>query len=141
MKITTGLAALTALCAIATPAAAKPKSPKADSRPPFSAQDLVTLPRLGGAAVSPDGAIAVYPLTETDPASLKRTTTLFVRGLSDKRAMPIRLDLGGTAGSPAFGDDGWLYFLSDRGAGRADQVWRARRPQRRGQRDRPGHRA
>ena len=68
MRTITGLAALAALSAIATPAAAaNPKAPKADNRPPFSAQDLVTLPRLGAAAVSADGALAVYPLTETEP--------------------------------------------------------------------------
>ncbi len=126
MKTSTGLAALTALCAIATPVAAKTKAPRADARAPFSAQDLVTLPRLAGAAVSPDGAIAVYPLTETDPATYKRTTSLMLRGLNDTRAMSRKIDLGGSAGSPAFGDDGWLYFLSDRGEGGADQVWRAR---------------
>ncbi|GGE04091.1 prolyl oligopeptidase [Tsuneonella deserti] len=126
MKKTTGLAALAALCAIASPAAAKPKAARADARAPFSAQDLVTLPRLGGAAVSGDGTMAVYPVTETDPASFKRSTALFVRSLADAKAMPRRIDLGGTASSPAFGDDGWLYFLSDRGEGGSDQVWRAR---------------
>ena len=125
MKITAGLAALTALCALTTPASAKTKA-KPDVRAPFSAQDLVTLPRLGGAAVSADGSLAIFPLTETDPVSIKRTTSLYLRSLTDSRSMPTRLDLGGSAGSPAFGDDGWLYFLSDRGEGGSDQVWRAR---------------
>ena len=126
MKITTGFVALAALCALPSPAAAKPKAPKPDSRAAMSAQDLVTLPRLGGAAVSGDGSLAVYPITVTDPASYKRTTALYLRSLSDKRGAPVKLDLGGTASSPAFADDGWLYFLSDRGQGGTDQVWRAR---------------
>lgn len=127
MKISTGLTALAALCAIPTAsAAAVPKASKPATRAPMSAQDLVTLPRLAGAAVSPDGAMAVYSLTETDPATYKRTTTLMARSLTDKRAVPVRLDLAGSASSPAFGDDGWLYFLSDRGEGGTDQVWRAR---------------
>jgi len=127
MKLRIGFALAAALAALSSPAfAAKPKKPAADTRVAMSAQDLVTLPRLGAAAVSPDGALAVYPVTETDPASYKRTTALFVRPLSNAKAASIRLDLGGTASSPAFGDDGWLYFLSDRGAGENDQVWRAR---------------
>ena len=108
MKITTGFVALAALCALPSSAAAKPKAPKPDSRAAMSAQDLVTLPRLGGAAVTGDGSLAVYPITETDPASYKRTTALYLRSLSDKRGAPVKLDLGGTASSPAFADDGWL---------------------------------
>ncbi|MFA9201853.1 MAG: prolyl oligopeptidase family serine peptidase [Cypionkella sp.] len=118
MRILLGLALFAALAAIAVPAAAE--------RPPMTARDLVTLPRLGAPAVSRDGTLAVFPLTETDPASYRRTTALFVRSLADARAAPVRVDLGGTATSPAFGDDGWLYFLSDRGEGKTDQVWRAR---------------
>ncbi|WP_120716887.1 alpha/beta hydrolase family protein [Tsuneonella amylolytica] len=128
MKITTGsLALAAALCALSTPSfAQKAKKPAPDARAPMSAQDLVTLPRLGGAVVSPDGAMAVYPVTETDPATYARKTALFVRSLADAKAAPVRLDMGGSAGSAAFGDDGWLYFLSDRGTGGTDQVWRAR---------------
>ena len=127
MRTTLGLALFAAIAALSLPAhAAKPKKLAPDTRAPMSAADLVTLPRLGAATVSPDGALAVYPVTETDAGSFKRTTALFVRRLTEAAADAVRLDLGGTAGSPAFGDDGWLYFLSDRGAGGTDQVWRAR---------------
>ena len=127
MKFHTGFALAAALAALSTPViAAKPKRPAADARPPMSAQDLVTLPRLGAAAVSVDGALAVFPLTETDPASYRRTTALFLRRLDEAKAAPIKLEMGGSATSPAFADHGWLYFLSDRGAGETDQVWRAR---------------
>ncbi len=126
MRTLPGLAALAALCALPSPAAAKAKPAKPDTRSPMTAQDLITLPRLGTPAVSADGSLAVYPVTETDPASYQRTTALYARSLSDKRAAPVKLDLGGSASSPAFADDGYLYFLSDRGAGNTDQVWRAR---------------
>ncbi|MGX7927577.1 dipeptidyl-peptidase 5 [Tsuneonella sp. HG094] len=127
MRNISGLALVAAFAVLATPAiAAKPKKPAAEARSPMSAQDLVTLPRLGGAAVSPDGALAVYPLTTTDPATYARSTALYVRRLTDLRAAPVRLDLGGSAASAAFSDDGLLYFLSDRGEGETDQVWRAR---------------
>ncbi|MFA9199943.1 MAG: prolyl oligopeptidase family serine peptidase [Cypionkella sp.] len=127
MKISAGFAFAAALAALTTPAAAAaPDKPAAETRAPMSAQDLVTLPRLGAPAVSRDGKLAVYPLTETDPASYQRTTALYLRRLDDGAPAPVRLDLGGSAASPAFGDDGWLYFLSDRGPGGSDQVWRAR---------------
>ena len=127
MRKISGFALVAALAVLATPAiAAKPKKPAPDVPAPMSAQDLVTLPRLGGAAVSPDGALAVYPLTTTDPATYARSTALYARRLTDARAAPVRLDLGGSAASAAFGDDGLLYFLSDRGEGETDQVWRAR---------------
>ncbi|MXO75411.1 prolyl oligopeptidase family serine peptidase [Altererythrobacter aerius] len=92
----------------------------------MSAQDLVVLPRLGAPAASNDGSLAIYPVTTTDPATYVRSTALHLRSLTDGDAAPIKLDFGGSASSPAFADDGWVYFLSDRGEGKTDQVWRAR---------------
>ena len=48
---------------------AVPLAAQSPARPPMTAQDLVTLPRLGGAAAAPDGSSMVFPVTETDPAS------------------------------------------------------------------------
>jgi hypothetical protein len=129
MRTITGLAALAALSAIATPAAAaRPKTPKADNRPPFSAQDLVTLPRLGAAAVNADGALAVYPLTETEPESLKRSTALFARSLTDARAKPVRLDLAVTHITPACSDAVLVEIKSEPFAGGEELEWAARGP-------------
>ncbi len=125
---TTGIAApLAGLIGltIATPLAAQ------ESRPPMTAQDLVTLPRLGAPTVSGDGQMAVYPVTTTDPATLARTTTLHARSLSRDGAQPVALTGLAGASSAAFGGDGWLYYLAEdsapaEGKEATSQVWRAR---------------
>ena len=97
------------------------------AKPRMTAQDLVTMPRLGTPVTSENGDFVVYPVTETDPVSYARTTALYVRSLTASAAVPRKLDLGGSVSSATFGPDNWLYFLSDRNeAGKGAQVWRAR---------------
>ncbi|WP_375290662.1 prolyl oligopeptidase family serine peptidase [Qipengyuania sp.] len=97
------------------------------SRPAMSPQDLVTMPRLGGVAVSEDGQRIVYPVTTTDPQSYERTSTHYLRSL-DPMAQPVKLSGLDGAGDARFAGDGWLYFLADaaEGQGTGSQVWRAR---------------
>ena len=96
-------------------------------KPPMRAEDLVTMPRLGSPTVSDSGRYAVYSVTETDAETYARAGVLYVRSLAEKDAAPMRLDLGGSASSAAFGPGDWLYFLSDRDAdGKGTQVWRAK---------------
>ncbi|MDG5752032.1 S9 family peptidase [Qipengyuania sp. XHP0211] len=90
----------------------------AQDRAPMSAQDLVTMPRLGAPSVDPSGRMAVYSVTTTDPETYERSSTLYMRSLADMDAAPVALDL--TGGDARFGGDGWLYYLHD------DQVWRTR---------------
>ena len=121
MKKNTG-----SLIAVAACLAAFPSISLAQDAAPMTAQDLVTLPRVGSPAVSPDGRAMVYPVTETDPQSYKRTTTFWQRSLADAKAQGAALDLGGSASSVTYGPDGALWFLSARGEGEAKtQVWRA----------------
>ncbi len=109
-------------------AAALAASPSvAQNSAPMSAQDLVTLPRLGSPTISPDGTLLVYPVTITDPQSYVRTTEARLRNLADAASQPMTLDLGGAASSFSFGSDGMLYFLSSRsndGGQGSSQVWR-----------------
>lgn len=111
-----------------TPAAtraAQSVPPAAVDRPAMSALDLVTLPRLGSAAVDRAGTTVLYPVTTTDPATLARTTTLMVRPLAGDA--PARtVDLGGPASGVQYGGDGWVYFLAARGEGAKTQIWRTR---------------
>ncbi|QPC98717.1 alpha/beta hydrolase family protein [Qipengyuania soli] len=99
----------------------------AESREPMSAQDIVTMPRLGAPAVDPTDTLAVYPVTETDPETYARKGALYLRSLKQLDAKPIRLDL--EASDARFGGDGWLYYLADDADGgdaATSQVWRAR---------------
>ncbi|WP_226016219.1 S9 family peptidase [Novosphingobium sp. FKTRR1] len=121
-----------ALCiALAAPLVSSVAVQAAEVPAPFSPQDLVTLPRLGGVAVSPDGALAAWVVTTTDPASYARTTALWIKAAG---APAFAVALEGAADSPAFAPDGSLYLLSDRkdpaapkGAS-ATQLWKLSAP-------------
>ena len=111
-------AAPLALVAVPAPAMAASSS----AQPAMTAQDLVTLPRLGSFAVSPDGRLAAYTVTTTDPQSYKRTTALWLLPLGGKGATPVKLAWQGSISDPAFAPDGRLWFLSDKD-GKTAQVW------------------
>lgn len=98
--------------------------------PPMSAQDLVTLPRLGTPSVNREGTLAVYSVTVTDPQTLKRAPQHYVIDLSKRGAVPVALDLSIRASDLAFGAEGAVYFLSsehpdDPAAPARSRVWRA----------------
>lgn len=82
---------------------------------PMTAQDLVTMPRLGSPSADADGTLAIYSVTTTDPKSYKRSSALWLRTLDDVDAAPIKLDLTGS--DARFGDGGWVYFLADSATG------------------------
>ncbi|WP_374418896.1 S9 family peptidase [Novosphingobium arvoryzae] len=98
-----------------------PHAAMAETRP-MTAQDLVTLKRLGAPAVAPDGQTVVFQQVDTDPASYKRTPGLWrvpARGGAATRIADLP-DAGES--SPAFSPDGKrLYFISGK-SGR-DQLW------------------
>ena len=96
---------------------ASPRAPAVSVVPgvtvaPMTAQDLVTLPRLGAPAVNAAGTLAVYSVTTTDPASLKRSPAHYLLDLTKADAKPVALNLPLKAADLVFGPDGALYFLS-----------------------------
>ena len=95
---------------------------------PMSAQDLVTMPRLGAPTVTPDGRFAVYGVTLTDPQTYERKPSYYLLDLEAKGAQPIPIDLRLDAHSLAFGPDQFLYFLAsdhfDDGAANRTRLWR-----------------
>lgn len=136
MRHLTAFGALVAALAFSAPLAAEDLSPRAQAAsvvpgvaaPPMTAEDLVTLPRLGAPAVNREGTLAVYSVTVTDPASLKRAPTHYLIDLAKPGAVPVALDFGLKASDLAFGPDGALYFLSsehtDAAAPARSRVWR-----------------
>lgn len=136
MRHLTAFGALAAAIAFSAPLAAEDLSARAQAAsvvpgvaaPLMTAEDLVTLPRLGAPAVNREGTLAVYSVTITDPATLKRAPTHYLIDLARPGAAPVALDLGLKASDLAFGPDGALYFLSsehtDAAAPARSRVWR-----------------
>lgn len=95
---------------------------------PMTAQDLVTMPRLGSPTVTASGRYAVYSVTRTDADTYKRTPTHYILDLSEAGAQPVAFDLGLSGHSLAFGPDDFLYFVSsghtDEDAEARSRVWR-----------------
>lgn len=130
MRNLTVFGAVAAAALVALPVAAQdaPAIPGVTA-PPMSAEDLVTLPRLGAPAVNAAGTMAVYSVTITDPATLKRAPQHYLLDLAKPGAAPTALTLPIRASDLAFGADGALYFLSgehpDAAAPQRTRVWRA----------------
>ena len=105
------LCAALALGTALTPLAAQ----DTDDRAPMSAQDLVTMPRLGAPIVAPDHTRALYQVTVTDSQSYARSRETYLRSLTDMGARPVRVTLPEGAHDLQFGADGQLYFLAPSG--------------------------
>ncbi|MDP4604926.1 MAG: S9 family peptidase [Erythrobacter sp.] len=121
------LSAFTFAAILPAPLAAQ-EAVSAETAPPMSAEDLVTLPRLGAPAVNGTGTLAVYGVTTTDPESLARSTAHYLLDLATPGTAPVALDLGLKPAALAFGPEGRLYFLSSdhpdpQGEARS-RVWR-----------------
>ncbi|MEO0462562.1 MAG: S9 family peptidase [Pseudomonadota bacterium] len=98
------------------------------STTPMSAQDLITMPRLGAPVVTRFGRLAVFSVTQTNPETYERSPVHYVLDLSLPGEKPIAFDPGLAANSMAFGPDNSLYFLSgehpDPGAEERSRLWR-----------------
>ncbi|WP_375754758.1 prolyl oligopeptidase family serine peptidase [Corallococcus exercitus] len=89
---------------------------------PFNQQDLVTLRRLNGPRVSPDGRQVAYVLRSTDMEKNRGRTDLWLVNLdgSAPRQLTSHPD---SDSDPVWAPDGKsLFFLSSRGG--SSQVWR-----------------
>jgi acylaminoacyl-peptidase len=83
----------------------------------FTANDLVTLTRLSGPALSPDGTQVAYQLRTTDLAANRGSTSIWLVK-TEPGAAPTQLVSGAT--SPRWSADGrYVYYMTPEG-----QVWR-----------------
>jgi len=82
------------------------------TKPPMTALDLITMPRLGAPTVTSDGRYAVYAVTYTDADTLERAPKRYLLDLTVPGATPVEFDVGLPAHSLSFGPDNFLYFIS-----------------------------
>ncbi|HEY5810064.1 MAG TPA: S9 family peptidase [Povalibacter sp.] len=96
----------------------------AQTKHPFSVDDLVRLNRVSDPTLSPDGKTAVFTVRETDMAANRGRTDLWSLDIATKGAQPRRItshpDNDGSA--QWSGDGRYIYFLSSRSG--SSQVWR-----------------
>jgi dipeptidyl aminopeptidase/acylaminoacyl peptidase len=113
--------ALTLLSLAAAGAALAAPANAADR--PFTAHDLVSLDRLGGPRLAPNGVQVLYDLRSTDLAANRGAHAMWLAALGG--TMPtVRLGVsdGGATDAQWSGDGRWIYFLSGRSG--STQVWR-----------------
>lgn len=97
---------------------------QAQTKRPFSAEDLVRLNRVSDPALSPDGRTVVFTVRETDMSANRGRTDLWSLDVATKGAQPRRITSHPeNDGSAQWSSDGrYVYFLSARSG--ANQVWR-----------------
>ena len=116
------LAAMIKLSLLAAAALTVLAVPTAASARPMNATDMHMMRRLGAPAVSPDGKLALFTISDTDLAANKRNNRLYTLDLTRRSAAPVLL-AGADGGHDAvFGPDGALYFL--KAVGERDQLHR-----------------
>ncbi len=99
---TLALLAAAAVAALATsPALARP----------MTAVDMHMMHRMGSPAISPDGRVAVFTLSDTDLQANKRSTSLYLLDLAKRGAAPQPISGAEKGHDPMFAADGSLWFL------------------------------
>jgi len=90
---------------------------------PFTAEKMWTLERLGEPTLSPDGRIAVLPVTRYNVAENKGLTDLWLLPTAGGPARQLTSDPAADS-QPTFSPDGkWIAFLSKRGDDKETQVY------------------
>ncbi len=89
----------------------------------LTSEKMWGLQRLGGPALSPDGRIAVVPVTRYDIKENKGFTDLWMLPLDDGAARPLTTDTAADT-SPVFSPDGTrIAFVSKRGDDKESQIY------------------
>jgi len=90
---------------------------------PFTAEGMWTLDRLGEPALSPDGRLAVVPVTRYDVPANKGFTDLWLIPTTGGPARQLTSDPAPDT-QPTFSPDGkWIAFVSRRGEDKENQIY------------------
>ncbi len=93
------------------------------AKAPLSAEKMWSLKRLGDPAISPDGKLAVVPVTHYDLKENKGFTDLYVVQVAGGSARQLTSDAAADT-SPTFSPDGrWIAFVSKRGTDEQNQIY------------------
>lgn len=95
----------------------------ADTRKPFTVDDMWSMQRIGAPVASPDGKWVVYNLSVTDMEANKSRTDLYLQSLVASTPALQLTTHDSSEASPQWSSDGkYVYFLSARTGSR--QLWR-----------------
>ncbi|HNR56081.1 MAG TPA: hypothetical protein PKJ19_13005 [Flavobacteriales bacterium] len=99
----------------------------AQTKSPFTYQDMLMLDRISGLAVDPAGTTALFNVRATDMEKNRGVSTLWMKDLMDLKKPEVKVPAGeGGASDVQWAADGsGFYFLSGRGEGGLTQVWKA----------------
>ena len=90
---------------------------------PLTAESMWALKRLGDPAITPDGSLAVVPVTTFDVAENKGLTDLWLVSVAGGEARQLTSDKANDT-QPAVSPDGkWIAFISKRGDDTENQVY------------------
>src|SRR5688572_31947758 len=90
---------------------------------PFTAERMWTLKRLGDPAITPDGRLAVVPLTSYDVAENKGLTDLWLVPVAGGAARQLTSDKASDTQATVSPDGKWIAFVSKRGEDTENQIY------------------
>ena len=93
------------------------------SAEPFTAERMWTLKRLGDPAITPDGRLAVVPLTSYDVAENKGLTDLWLVPVAGGAARQLTSDKANDTQATVSPDGKWVAFVSKRGDDTEGQLY------------------
>ena len=93
------------------------------SAEPFTAERMWALKRLGDPAITPDGRLAVVPLTTYDVAENKGLTDLWLVPVAGGAARQLTSDKASDTQATVSPDGRWVAFVSRRGEDTENQLY------------------
>jgi len=99
------------------------RSGAADNPRQFTAERMWALKRLGDPAITPDGKLAVVPLTTYDVAENKGLTVLWLVPVAGGAARQLTSDKASDTQATVSPDGKWIAFVSKRGDDTETQIY------------------
>jgi dipeptidyl aminopeptidase/acylaminoacyl peptidase len=111
------------LAALCCPLAAFPQNAAPSNSRQFTAERMWALKRLGDPAITPDGRLAVVPVTSYDVGENKGLTDLWMIPVAGGPARQLTSDKASDTQPTVSPDGEWIAFVSKRGDDTENQVY------------------